>query len=158
MFGTGLVAAAELRRQILERLGAEPEWTEGDHDSVEMRWTSGPVTTFFTVEPGAEATPDLGVLRVTSPVAAVGDRRLGLQQCLVLNMAAMTHRWTIGPTVLDPDTEILQVSCSFVVGPAPPVASGPRRAAVAWRGHCWRCRVGRRGGGRVRGRLSASGA
>jgi hypothetical protein len=116
MFGTGLVAAAELRRRILERLGAEPEWTEGDHDSVEMRWTSGPVTTFFTVEPGAEATPDLGVLRVTSPVATAGDRRLGLLQCLGLNMVAMTHRWTIGPTVLDPDTEILQVSCSFVVG------------------------------------------
>ena len=65
-FGTGLVAAAQLRQRILERLGAEPEWTEGDHDTAEMRWTSGPVTTFFTVEPGAEATPDLGVLRVRS--------------------------------------------------------------------------------------------
>ena len=31
-------------------------------------------------------------------------------------MVAMTHRWTIAPTGLDPDTEILQVSCSFVVG------------------------------------------
>jgi hypothetical protein len=116
MFGTGLVAAAELRSRILKRLGAEPEWTEGDHDSAEMRWTSGPVTTFFTVEPGAEATPDLGVLRVTSLVATVGDRGLGLLQCHVLNMLAMTHRWTIAPTSLDPDTEILQVSCSFVVG------------------------------------------
>ena len=27
-FGTGLVAAAQLRQRILERLGAEPEWTE----------------------------------------------------------------------------------------------------------------------------------
>jgi len=116
MFGTGLVAAAILRRRILDRLGAEPEWTEGDHNSADMRWTSGPVTTFFTVEPGAEATPDLGVLRVTSLVATVGDRGLGLLQCHVLNMVAMTHRWTIAPTGLDPDTEILQVSCSFVVG------------------------------------------
>jgi hypothetical protein len=115
-FGTGLVTAAQLRRRILVRLGAEPEWTEGDDDSAEMRWTSGPVTTFFTVEPGAEATPDLGVLRVTSLVATVGDRGLGLLQCHVLNLVAMTHRWTIAPTGLDTDTEILQVSCSFVVG------------------------------------------
>ena len=37
MFGTGLVAAAELRRRILERLGAEPEWTEGDHEGRAIR-------------------------------------------------------------------------------------------------------------------------
>src|SRR6185437_7836013 len=104
MFGTGLVTAAELRQRILERLGAELEWTVGDNDSAEIRWTSGPVTTFFVVEPGAAATPDLGVLRVTSPVATVGDKGLGLLQCHVLNMVAMTHRWTIAPTDLDPDT------------------------------------------------------
>jgi hypothetical protein len=63
--GTGLVTETQPRQRILERLGAEPEWTEGDHDTAEMRWTSGPAAT-FTVEPGAEATPDLGVLRVCS--------------------------------------------------------------------------------------------
>jgi hypothetical protein len=116
MFGTGLVTAAQLRRRILERLGAEPEWTEGDHDSAEIRWTSGPVTTFFTIEPGSGSTPDLAVLRVTSLVATVGNADLGIVQSNALNMVTMTSRWTIAPTHLDPDTDILQVSCSFVAG------------------------------------------
>jgi hypothetical protein len=37
MFGTGLVMAAELRRRILEGLGAESEWTEGGDDSAMAR-------------------------------------------------------------------------------------------------------------------------
>ncbi len=96
-FGTGLVAAAQLRQRILERLGAEPEWTEGDHDTAEMRWTSGSVTTFFTVEPGAEATPDLGVLRVRS----YGGTALRLTATIPgLDLAALRRRPDSGANVL----------------------------------------------------------
>jgi hypothetical protein len=118
LFGNGLPAAAALRGRILELLGAEAEWTEGDRDSAEIRWMSGPVTTFFCVEPGAEATPDLGVLRVVTPVATVGDMAFALEQCDMLNLYTTTNRWTLTPARFDgEDTEVLQVSCAFVVGP-----------------------------------------
>jgi hypothetical protein len=81
-----------------------------------MRWTSGPVTTFFTVEPGAQATPDLAVLGVMTPVATAGDVSLALEQCNSLNLYGTTNRWTVAPTPLDQETQILQVGCAFVVG------------------------------------------
>jgi hypothetical protein len=48
--------------RVLQRLGAEPEWTEGDHDDDSICWTAGPATTFFCVENGPDDTPDLRVL------------------------------------------------------------------------------------------------
>jgi hypothetical protein len=32
LFGSGRVAAIVPRGRVLERLGAEPKWTDGDHD------------------------------------------------------------------------------------------------------------------------------
>ncbi len=117
-FGGGREAAATLRARVLEFLGAEREWTEGDHDSEVICWTSGTVTTFFYVEAGTDDTPDLGVLRVVTPVATVGDKDAALGSCNELNLYATTNRWTIAPGHYNgDDTEILQVSCSFVVGP-----------------------------------------
>ena len=115
LFGGGLAAAAALRGRVLELLGAEPEWTDGDDDSAVIYWTSGPVTTFFCVEAGPDDAPDLGVLRVMTPVATVGDRDFALGFCNELNLYATTNRWTIAPG--HDATEILRVSCSFVVGP-----------------------------------------
>ena len=78
MFGRGRIAASALRGRVLECLGAEPEWTGGDHECDLVCWTAGPATTFLYVEDGPGDTPDLGVLRVVTPVATVGDRDAAL--------------------------------------------------------------------------------
>ena len=96
-FRGGREAAATLRAHVLELLGAVREWTEGDHDSEVICWASGTVTTFFYVETGTDGTPDLGVLRVVTPVATVGDRDAALGFCNELNLYATTNRWTIAP-------------------------------------------------------------
>src|ERR1700761_9467012 len=85
LFGGGRVAAIALRRGVLERLGAEPEWTDGDHDDNVICWTAGPGTTFFGVGDGPDGAPDLGVLRVFTPVATVGDMEEALEWCGALN-------------------------------------------------------------------------
>ncbi len=118
VFGHGRTSTAGLRAAILASLAAEPEWLTGEHDGDVMSWTSGPVTTSFYVEPAADATPDLGVLRVVTPVATVGDLAFALEQCNMLNLYTTTNRWTLTPAHFDgEDTDILQVSCAFVVGP-----------------------------------------
>ena len=114
-FGGGRVAAATLRARVLEFLGAEPEWITGDHRDGIMTWTSGPVTTIFEVQEGAASTPDLGVLRIWTPVAQIGNAASARTLCNSLNLYTTTNRWTAASTWFEPDAEVLQVSCAFVV-------------------------------------------
>lgn len=117
LFGGGRVAAIALRGRVLQCLGAEPEWTEGDHDDYAIRWTAGPATTFLCVENGPDDAPDLAVLRVVSPVATVGDVATALGCCNMLNTHATTNRWMITPGSYDGvDGALLLIGCSFVVG------------------------------------------
>jgi hypothetical protein len=117
-FGSGQVAATALRGRVLERLGAEPEWTDGDHDDKFVCWTAGPATTFFCVEDGPDGAPDLGVFRVFTPVATVGDAAAALTRCNTLNSYATTNRWMIAPgSYEDAAAEMIWIGCSFVVGP-----------------------------------------
>ena len=118
MFGRGRIAASALRGRVLECLGAEPEWTDGDHGGDLVCWTAGPARTFLCVEDGPGGAPDLGVLRVETLVAAVSDVAAALGWCTRMNTYATSNRWTIGPGRFeDADAEILRVGCSFVVGP-----------------------------------------
>jgi hypothetical protein len=119
LFGGGRLAAAALRGRLLELLGAEPEWTTGDHDSPVMAWKSGPATTFFHVTAGAAGTPDLGMLRVYTPVAWVGNGNAARDVCLDLNANATTVRWSVAREA-DASGEYgeeLQLSSAFVIGP-----------------------------------------
>jgi hypothetical protein len=117
-FGGGQVAATALRGRVLERLGAELEWTVGDHDDSFVSWTAGPATTFFCVEDGPDGAPDLGVFRVFTPVATVGDVAAALTRCNTLNAYATTNRWMIAPgSYEDAEAEMIWIGCSFVVGP-----------------------------------------
>ena len=119
LFGGGQMAAAALRGRILERLGAEPKWMTGTHDSPEIVWNSGLATTMFEVAEGAASTPDLGVLRVYTPVAAARNGDAARDVCAELNASTATVRWSVareqGPGGNDYDE--VQVSCAFVVGP-----------------------------------------
>ncbi len=115
LFGSGRVAAAALRSRVLERLGAEPEWTHSSEDGTLMAWMSGPAATFFRVSDGAEGTPDLGVLRIVTPVATIEDLDAAREQCDRLNRATTTSRWTIDDDGLG--AHVLAATCAFVVGP-----------------------------------------
>jgi hypothetical protein len=118
LFGAGRVAAITLRGGVLERLGAEAEWTNGDHGDTVICWAAGPATTFFCVEDGPDGAPDLGVLRVFTPVAGVGDAEGAHKRCNALNTYATTSRWMIAPgSYEDADAEVISLGCSFVVGP-----------------------------------------
>ena len=129
-FGEGRPAAASLRDWVLEDLGAEPEWTAGDSTQELVRWTSGPATTFFAVDDGPGDTTDLGVLRVFTPVATVGDRAAALKRAAQLNASAATNRWKVEPgSYGGVDGELLIIACSFVVGPH---NWDELRAFVAW--------------------------
>ena len=79
VFGRGLSAAVTLRQRILEDLGAEEEWTGHGPDFI--AWMSGPAATFFHVQPSEAVTPDLGVLRIVTPVAAAVDRSAACCDC-----------------------------------------------------------------------------
>ena len=116
-FGGGRVAAATLRARVLGFLGAEPEWITGDYRDGVMTWTSGPVTTIFEVHEGAANTPDLGVLRIWTPVAQIGNAASARTLCNSLNLYTTTNRWTAASAWFEPDAEVLQVSCAFVVSP-----------------------------------------
>ncbi len=61
LFGNSRVAAIGLRGRVLERLGDEPEWTEGDYDDDFICWTAGPAATFSCVVDGPDGVPDLQV-------------------------------------------------------------------------------------------------
>ncbi|HEX4834015.1 MAG TPA: hypothetical protein VH478_23320 [Trebonia sp.] len=115
LFGGGLSAAAALRARILERLGAEEEWTRASDDLGLVAWMSGPAVTFFRIGDGAEGTPDLGILRIVTPVAAIGDAEAALAECDRLNQGAITSRWTVEVDRLGADA--LAVACTFIVGP-----------------------------------------
>jgi hypothetical protein len=97
-FGGGRAAAATLRARILEFLGAEAEWMTGDHRDRVMTWTSGPVRTIFEVREGAANTPDLGVLRIWTPVAQIGNAAFARTLCNSLNLYTTTNRWTAAST------------------------------------------------------------
>src|ERR1700683_2016239 len=117
LFGSGRVAAIALRGSVLERLGAEPEWTSGDHDDTVIGWAAGPATTFFCVEDGPDGAPDLGVLRVFTPVATVGDAEAAHKRCNTLNTYSTTSRWMIAPGSYEyAGAEVISLGCSFVVG------------------------------------------
>jgi hypothetical protein len=117
-FGGGQMAAATLRARVLEFLGAEPEWITGDHRDRVMTWTSGPARTIFEVQEGAANAPDLGVLRIWTPVAEIGNAAAARTLCNSLNLYTTTNRWTVASTWLEPDgAEVLQVNCAFVVSP-----------------------------------------
>jgi hypothetical protein len=66
LFSGGRVSRA-LRIRVLERLGAEPEWTEGDLDASVVSWKSGLPSTFFRVYAAAPGTPDPGVPEILTP-------------------------------------------------------------------------------------------
>ena len=119
LFGSGQYAAAALRGRLLELLGAEPEWMVGDYDSPGIVWNSGLATTMFEVTEGADGTPDLGVLRVYTPIATAGNGNTARDVCMVLNASTATARWSVAR---EPDADgsyydEVQVSCAFVVGP-----------------------------------------
>ncbi len=113
MFGNGLAAAAGLRARVLELLGAEPEWIDGEHEHTQMIWKPGLPTTFFTIRPASEETPDLGVLRVETPVAAAEDEAAALEYCATTG--ALSNRWAV--VARGDALGSMQLSCSFVVGP-----------------------------------------
>ena len=73
-FSSGLSKATDVRTLLLEALGAEPEWTVGSEDSVDVVWLAGPAPTFFSVQAGGTSTPGLAVMTVrgwASPGAAL---------------------------------------------------------------------------------------
>jgi hypothetical protein len=84
LFSGGRVSAA-LRSRVLERLGAEPEWTEGGPDASVVSWKSGLSSMFFCVYAAAPGTPDLGVPEILTPVAWVCDASAARQLCYDLN-------------------------------------------------------------------------
>ena len=119
LFGGGRVAAAALRARLLALLGAEPDWLIGDHDSREVIWNSGIATTLFEVADAADGTPDLGVLRVSTPVASARNGNAARDLCLQLNAATGITRWSVArePDGSGRHYDELQASCAFVVGP-----------------------------------------
>ena len=119
LFGSGRFAAAALRARLLELLGAEREWMLGEHDSPGIVWSSGLATTVFEVTEGAAATPDLGVLRVYTPVATARNGNAARDVCSELNESTATARWSVARE-RDADGSYydeVQVSFAFVVGP-----------------------------------------
>ena len=73
----------------------------------------------FEVTEGADGTPDLGVLRVCTPIASAGNGNTARDVCLELNASTATARWSVAR---EPDSDgsyydEVQVSCAFVVGP-----------------------------------------
>ena len=119
LFGGGRVAAAALRSRVLKRLGAEPEWTDGELDASIVSWKPGLPSTFFHVYAAAPGTPDLGVLEILTPVAWVGDTSAARQLCYDLNTYATTNQWVVLPQHDESGRyeEGVQVRCAFVVGP-----------------------------------------
>ena len=115
LFGSGLSAAVALRARILDRIGAEEEWTRTSEELSLIVWMSGPVATYFRVDHGAGDTPDLGILRIWTPVGAIGDLEAAWWQCDRLNRTATTSRWAVVPNSLD--APVLGATCAFVVGP-----------------------------------------
>ncbi|HEY1702325.1 MAG TPA: hypothetical protein VGG75_21675 [Trebonia sp.] len=120
LFGNGLSAAVALRVRILERLGAtdaaEEPWATSSPDLDLVAWMSGPVATFFRVDHGGESTPDLGTLKVLTPVAVVENREVAQCHCDRLNREQATaSRWIISDDGLG--TQTLGATCTFVVGP-----------------------------------------
>lgn len=95
LFGTGLPAAAALRRQVLDALGAEPEWTVGDDDDAQIIWIAGPLPTFLTIEPVGELTPRLGVLTVRTRCAWVQDLDQARHVVADLNHMTTLNRWVL---------------------------------------------------------------
>ncbi len=57
LFRFGLARARELRRQLLESLGAEDEWILGGDDDETISWLAGPIETRFRVTYAADAVP-----------------------------------------------------------------------------------------------------
>ena len=91
----------------------------GDHDSPGIVWNSGLATTMFEVTEGADGTPDLGVLRVCTPIAAAGNGNAARDVCWSSTRRTATARWSVAREP-DPDGSYydeVQVSCAFVVGP-----------------------------------------
>jgi hypothetical protein len=110
-----------LRRRILDLLGAEPQWLTGDDDATEIAWKSGPAVTFFHVTAGTPDRRDVGVLRVSTPVARAGNSAAARDLCLGLNTYVTTSRWTVAPVGggggASPDgAEEVELGCAFVVG------------------------------------------
>lgn len=117
LFGSGLTAVLELREQILRALGAEEEWLErggGEFDFV--AWMTGPAATFFHTQSASQDTPDLGVLRIVTPVAVEADGAAGCREADRLNRQATVSRWAFVKTK-DKTGLALALTCSFVVGP-----------------------------------------
>jgi hypothetical protein len=120
LFGNGLSAAVALRVRLLDRLGAtdaaEEPWVTSSPDLDLVAWMSGPVATFFRVDHGGESTPDLGTLKVLTPVAVVENLKVAQWHCDRLNRERATvSRWTISDDGLG--TRTLSATCAFVVGP-----------------------------------------
>ena len=129
-YNAGRELAASLRDLVLQDLGAEAEWTAGDSHAQSVLWTSGPVTTVFAVDDGPDEAPDLGVLRIFTNVATVGNREAALNRAARLNVSATTSRWRVAPGSYGGAAgELLSIACSFVVGPH---NWGDLAAFVAW--------------------------
>src|ERR1700761_2755976 len=77
---------------------------------------SGPAATFFDTRPGRPDTPDLGVLRIVTPVAVAADRGAACHDADQLNRQATVSRWAFVKTK-DETAQALALTCSFVVGP-----------------------------------------
>ena len=118
-FGGGRAAAAALRARLLALLGAEPDWLIGGHDSRQVIWNSGVATTLFEVADAADGTPDLGVLRVITPVTSARNGNAARDLCLQLNAATGLTCWLVArePDGAGHRYDEVQASCAFVVGP-----------------------------------------
>lgn len=123
--GSGTAAAVALRRRILDLLGTEPQWLTGGDDATEIAWKSGPAVTFFHVTPGMPDRRDVGVLRISTPVARTTDSAAARDLCLGFNTYNTTNRWTVVPArgggeASGDEAVEVEVSCAFVVGPDSP--------------------------------------
>ena len=95
LFGSGVHHTVWLRRQLLEALGAEPEWMVGDDHDAQIIWLPGPLPTFLAVEPAGDLTPGLGLLTVRTRCAWVQDLDGARQMVAELNSTTSVNRWSV---------------------------------------------------------------
>ena len=94
-FSFGLSSATGLRTRLLEALGAEPEWTAGTEDSIDVVWLAGPAPTFLSVQEGGALTPGLAVLTVRTRCAWVENLDQARWMVEDLNVHTTLNRWVV---------------------------------------------------------------
>lgn len=95
LLGTGIASARALRRQVLDALGAEPNWRFGSDDDRSIVWLAGPLATDLVAEESDPATPGLGVFHAVTTVAEVHDLELARAMVADLNLYTTVNRWSL---------------------------------------------------------------